>query len=477
MRRTRHVVALATLFACTACGDAPTPDASTPRDVAPRSAPADAPELLLITIDTWRADHADWAGVHPATLTPRLAELAARGTVFERAYTPMNQTLPAHATLFTGLSPREHGALENQYRLADAFDTLAETLRNAGWNTAGIVGAGVLHESTGIAQGFTHWDAADEKEQAASLVPERSAATVSARAQEWWTSQDDARPRFLWAHFYDPHALYRPPEEALAQVPRAATDAMIAARRARLAPSVSDEALAHLWHDYAGEVRATDSAVGALLDAVLADARGERLFVVVLSDHGEGLFEHGEASHELTIFEEQMRVPLFVFGPGVSAGHRVATPVELADVRPTLERLVLRRTPSRGAGRDLGPALAGGEPQRRPVFLERPHLAPIRVSQRSRGFPHGSIPGGLLAGVVVGDDKLVRAPDGGVFLYDLGADPGELDNLAARRPDLRRQLERLLDDWIARRPTPALGEGGSADPEQLERLRQLGYLK
>ncbi|GJM20925.1 MAG: hypothetical protein DHS20C15_08400 [Planctomycetota bacterium] len=461
-----------------ACGDdtKPTPIDDTPAP--PSVAPADAPELLIVTIDTWRFDHTDWSGLHPAELTPHMAALAERGVIFERAYSPMNQTLPAHATLFTGLSPREHGALENQYRLHERFDTLAESLTQAGWNTAAFIGAGVLHESTGIAQGFSHWDLPPASELEQLGIPERPASAVSAAARDWWAAQGDGRPRFAWAHFYDPHAYYRPPDDALAQVPRAATDALIAERAPRLEVSVSDLVLANAWHDYAGEVRATDAQVGALIDTVLSGERGANTFVVVLSDHGEGLYEHGEASHELTLFENQMRVPLFVFGPGVRAGERVATPVELADVRPTLERLVLRREPTRSAGRDLSPALTGGAALgQRPIFLERPHLAPERVRARSRSFLNGSIEGGVLAGVVNGTDKLLREPSGTLRLFDLLEDPGELEDLSSREPERRRELERLLEAWITRRPTPELGSGASADEEHLARLRALGYIK
>ena len=447
--------------------------------------------ILVITVDTTRAD---FVGAYGATLgvTPRLDALAEQGVVFENAYAPMPQTLPSHATLFTGLEPRQHLALENTYQLGSEFRTLAEVAQERGYNTGAFVGALVLDQETGIQQGFETFDipAGLWNEARAGHPPQRSAEQVTEAALDWARDLDSDEPYLLWAHYYDPHADnaagFEPPRRHRSQVNMKEVRKKVR-RSASLAGSLSPDQRVEYWAQYAAEIRYTDEQVGRLLDGLAEEGLLDNTLVVVVGDHGEGLYEHGIKAHGVYLWEEMHRVPMiFVHPDGEFAGHRVAGRAALRDIEPTIKQLAMD-IPSAGGdelGLDLWAHLPStdGEAARempdRPIFLERPHFDRDRVRRRIVGVDLTKENAyGYLTAVLMGRHKLIRHPDGTTLrLYDLEADPQEMTDISASEPELTARMAGLLEAWMEGYAVGAPGEGVEISDERRETLKALGYL-
>ncbi|MFT4625450.1 MAG: choline-sulfatase [Myxococcota bacterium] len=379
--------------------------------------PSPVPDVVLISLDTTRADRIGaygYSGAH----TPTLDGLAAEGRRYSRAYSPLPLTIPAHASLHTGASPERLGVRTNGAgRLEPSMTTLAEHLARRGWTTGAAVGAFVTSRTWGFDQGFgTFLDTLPASDDPWHV--ERPAGEVVDAALGWWESADG--PRFLWVHLYDPHFPYRPAD-----------------------PSVLN------WVDgrpYDGEIAYVDREVGRLLSGLGARPR----VVVVVGDHGEGLAEHAELTHGLFVYESTQRVPWILAGPGVAPAV-VDQPVSLLDVAPTLVDL-LGLPPLPDAE---GQPVPSADP--RPVLLES-----WQLPSRYGIAPH--------LGVVDGPLKLIATPR--PELYDVVVDPGEQVNLAASRPAdvarLRRQLEGI-------RP-PVVDAAHPVAPGDRAQLLALGYV-
>ncbi len=393
--------------------------------------PAPPERVLLVSVDTLRADHVGSYGAQLAH-TPQMDTIAVGGVRFETAISPAPLTLPAHASLLTGLDPPAHGVRHNSiHRLAAGLPTLAERMRQAGYATAAVVGSLVLDRRFGLARGFDSYDdAMAGRRSGIAGYGERPADQVVDAALAWLA---DAPPRyFLWVHFYDPHAGYSAPRgfaSAFANQP------------------------------YAAEVAFVDAQLGRLLEAVRARGGERGLLVVLTSDHGESLGEHGELTHSYTLYDATQRVPLLLHGAGLPAGRVVEAPVRLVDVAPTLLELVGAEPLGAIDGRSLLAPISGREEEPRLAYLET--LAP---QLDFRWSP--------LLGVRSERWKYVRAPR--PELYDLRGDAGELDNRAAEEPELVARLDQELEARLrdARPPT------GDVRLEAAERelLQRLGYL-
>jgi arylsulfatase A-like enzyme len=436
--------------------------------------------LVLITVDTTRADHLGCYG-NPLRITPNIDALAGRATVFESAYAPMPQTLPSHATLFTGLEPRLHGALENTYSLPDHVSTLAELLASEGFATGGFIGAEVLHQRTGIAQGFEHYDGPDAKRyEAVHQVVRRPAKDVTSAALEWAGDLERGQLFLLWAHYYDPHDPFDPPAWAEKQVPREQVATWVESRRHKIRRTKLDQdALVDYWHGYAAEMRYMDEEIGRLLEGLGRNGRLGNAHVILVADHGEGLYEHGERGHGVAVYEELMRVPFMVADPaGRFAGVRLSQAVTLADVFPTALELALARPLAfKVSGTSLAASLrAASEPPVRTVYLERPHYSRERLRERSGKNTPDRYTWGVLAALIEDGFKLIREPGSAAVLYDLRNDPDESKDVSAQEGERLARLQRRLDEWLANHPTPEPGTRADASPEQLEALRALGYL-
>ena len=379
-----------------------------------------------MTIDTLRADRVGAYGDRAAR-TPRLDELARKGVLFERAFTPAPLTLPAHATILTGLLPPQHGVRGNgAFALGKGSRTLAEVMRERGLRTAAFVGAFPVARRFGLDRGFDVYD--DAFTRASGLhfdFAERSADRVVDAARAWLAATTG--PVFVWAHLYDPHAPYAPP------------------------PGFGE------GDPYRGEIAFADAMLGRLLEAW--SARAGPSVLAVTSDHGEAFGERGEESHGLFVYDTTLRVPLLLCGPGVPASVRVAVPVSLADLPATLTDLA-------GAAALPGRSAARWWRRREPGTSMEPLYAESLAPRLDFGWSD-------LRAWRAGRYKYVRAPR--AELYDLEDDPAEGRNLAADRPELVAQLERELQAALGR-----MGEvenRRTPDAVAAERLRSLGYVQ
>ncbi len=388
--------------------------------------------VVLVTIDTLRADHLGCYG-GKWTETPALDALAERGVRFETAISPAPLTLPAHASLMTGLDPPRHGVRNNStFQLDDGFPTLAERMREQGFATAAFIGAVVLDRQYGLARGFDHYDDRMAPRRAAGEFgfAERSADRVVDSAIAWLETAPERF--FLWVHLYDPHAGYKPPARYLSGSPS---------------------------HPYAGEVAFADAELGRLVDRVRAHWDERRTLFVVTSDHGESLGEHREMTHSLTIYDATQRVPLILSGAGFGEGGREQVLVRLVDVAPTILALA-RAEPFHDAdGRDLLAAPPDAPSQQSLAYME------TLVPQLDLGWSP-------LLGVRSARFKYIRAPR--PELYDLALDPRETRNLVDAHPDVVSELEQFLEGRLvkARPVEPRL----KPDAARRAQLAELGYL-
>ena len=385
--------------------------------------------VLLITIDTLRGDALGSYGGKAAT--PNLDRLAADGIRFTFAHAHAVVTLPSHASIMTGRYPFEHGVRDNAgFRLADGAETLAELAKQNGFATGAFVGAFPLDRQFGLAQGFDVYDDVGGREVAQGdfRFTERRAEEVVAAARQWIDGQQGKW--FTWVHVFDPHSSYTPPPPF---------DARYAA------------------DPYAGEVAYVDQALGPLLDAARQGSRATT--VIVTSDHGEGLGEHGEPTHGTFAYETTLRVPLILgqLGGGSAEpkeGRVSDSPVRHIDIFPTIAALLQWSVPGGVPGRSLL-AEAADNDQRSYFESMTPMLA--------RGWAP-------LSGVIVGRDKYIDLPI--EELYDLAADPREQQNLVAKQPERTRALVAELRRFNAELP----GEARAENAEVRERLQALGYV-
>jgi choline-sulfatase len=397
--------------------------------------PPRPPNLLVVTIDTLRADRVGAYGYAGAE-TPAMDGLARRGVRFENALSAVPITGPAHATLFTGQYPPVHGVRDNVAFIPDPRQaTLAAILQEKGYRTAAFVGAFPVAAAYGFGRGFDHYNEDFHAAPAGSQGAERPANEVADRAIDWLVAAGAGdRPFYAWVHFYDPHDPYTPP---------APYDARFAGRA------------------YDGEVAFADAQLGRVLGALEAAGRGTDTVIAVLADHGESLGDHGEATHAILIYQSTLRIPFLLAGPAVPSGVTVAPRVGLVDVLPTLLGLLGIEPPNGLPGRDLRPALGG---QRIPAESLYAESLFGRLTCRWSS----------LRAWVSEDWKLVQGSE--TELFDLAADPGELRNLAAQEPQRVERMRAALQAAVGKMaPGGDTARGAALSPEQEERLRSLGY--
>ena len=402
---------------------------------------AGRPNVLVITIDTLRADHVGSYGF-AAARTPNLDRLAAEGVRCADAIAAAPITMPAHSSIFTGLFPPAHGVRDNgSYALGDDAVTLAERLKGAGYRTQAFVSALVLNRRYNLSQGFEGYDDDlwSEDEPKLFMIRSRPAPKTAARAVGWlrqWRREKVRKPFFLWVHFFDPHQPYSAPPAELA-----------------LSPS-----------PYDGEIAVADRGVGTILAELERQGALDDTLIVLTADHGESLGEHGEKTHAVFIYDATLHVPLFLRLPGrLPRGKVYGGPVRSVDIVPTVLGLLHLPGGAETQGVDLGPAFRGD--------ADPPDLPQYSESLLSQvGF--GMAP---LYGVRHGGYKWIRAPKPEV--YDLRRDPRELTNLypreARRGAILDRELEKLLADSRRRALKP---RATPMDQETEEALQSLGYL-
>ncbi len=400
------------------------------------------PNLLLVTIDTLRADRLGCYGFGLA-YTPAADRLAREGVRCTDAVTAAPITLPAHSSIMTGLYPPAHGVRDNgNYALGADAVTLAERLGAAGYRTGAFVSAAVLTRRYGLEQGFATYDDDlwSEDEPALFMIRERPAARTVERALSWladWRAGDPARPFFLWVHLFDPHQPYDVRSVDLA---------------------------ARTPTPYDAEIAEADRGTGRLLAWLEEHAALDDTLVVLTADHGESLGEHGEPTHGIFIYDATIRVPLlWRFPRALPAGATYDGPVRHIDIVPTVLALLGLPGGDTTQGADLAAALAG---RSAPPALAQ--YAEARLAEE--GF--GMAP---LVGVRQGGRKYIAAPR--PELYDLRADPREVTNRYSGDPAAAAPLARQLDAVTTESGARALSAPTrQIDRETEEMLRALGYL-
>lgn len=385
------------------------------------------PDVVLITIDTLRADHVGAYGSKRGA-TPTMDALALSGVVVEDAVVQVPMTRPSHTSLMTGLLPFQHGIRDNASApLAASIPTLSSTFKAAGYSTAAFIAAFPVSRASGLDHGF---DVFDDPFSADSDRNERSAREVVDAALAW-LAKPSASPRFVWVHLFEPHYPYEPPAPFGA--------------RFRTSP-------------YDGEIATADAELKRLLDA---SASGASRLVAVTSDHGEGLGDHGEDEHHLFVYDSTLRVPLILSGPGLPAGRRVKGQFRSIDLMPTLLELadiavIPRMTGvSRAQNLRTGAVIPDNESYAESLYGSI-HFgyAPVRAL-RGEGF------------------KYIDTPQ--AELYRVASDPGEVVNLLAQRQALATAMQtrlRGLHGEDARKQVAAV----PLDAATQERLASLGYV-
>lgn len=393
------------------------------------------PNVLVVTIDTIRADHVGAYGAS-AGATPGIDAFAREGILFEQAIAPAPLTLPSHATLFSGILPFRNGVRVNATdRVSAKVPLVAEAFSERGYRTAAFVSSLVLRRASGIGRGFELYDdafAVNEGKEMRSYVPERRGDETVDRALAWIAGQRAGAatpPFFVWVHLFDPHLPYEPPSPY--------------AERFR-------------GREYDGEIAFADACFARLIAGVDA---GDTL-VVLAGDHGESLGEHGEGGHGVFLYDATIRVPLILRLPGKRlAGTRVATQVRLADVTPTLRRMA-----------DLAPADTDGE-DLEPLFSAP--ASPDRPAFSQADYPSFVLGWSPMRAVRLSQRKFIEAPRR--ELYDLRVDAEETHNLYAGEDEAVRGLAREMRRITARKPLIE-AKSGSVDPEVARQLASLGYI-
>lgn len=449
--RGRFVV-LCAILACAlaACGKPGAPNSR-------RAAPVRS--VVLVTLDTFRADHLGCAG-HPAVRTPRLDRLARRGAQWTEAVSAIPLTTPSHATILTGLTPRTHGVLRNRAPLDTARTTIAETLAARGVRAAAIVSNGtVLAPILRLDQGFHSYEVIEPKQ-----IPASGEGEETARVASEFLARESSPGLFLWAHFFDAHLPYLPPPPF---------DRL--ALRDFGAGAARDTAAL-----YAGEIAFLDACVGSLAQTIEESGAASHTTIVVTADHGEGLGEKNDVfGHDVQLYETSLRVPLLISGGGESAGG-VAAPGEANSPG----RLV--REPARTT--DLAPTILGIfglRREERPPMEGRDLLADPPPFGDALSFVVETHPSreksAPLYAVRTGTAKVIwDSRQGRREYYDLTRDPDERDDLSANPPDPLRVLGEDLELDLRNRPVgraPTVDElAGGVDESTRAALESLGYV-
>lgn len=443
--KTRQLWSLLCL-ALAACA-APAPPKPVPAATPSATEHAARPNVVIFLVDTLRADAVTWGGATRPT-TPKLQDWAETGAIFEQATTPAGWTRSAVASLFTGLYPAAHGVQDQTHVLPTSLTTLAEVFSTNGYATRAFVSNFAVAPQFGTDHGFQTFRFFDRKRDVAMPIdPKIGYVPIYFMDPEVkaFFERPPAEPFFAYVHTTDPHQPYRPPLEYL------------------------------LWgrqnrDRYDGEVRFSDDFIAGWIDALRASGKLDNTIVVFTSDHGEEFKEHGGEGHGHTVFEEIVRIPLAMVGPGISAARHTEQ-VSLLDLAPTLLQLAGLQSPAEFGtqGRSFASLLSGaGSPQ------EWTH-AYHELIYPSKGIAFAYREGNWKL-VSIAQDSYGRKQQ--TLLYDLSADPGEQHDLSRKEPARLAAMRETLKQVRTRQLQAATpSQAVPLDPEAEERLRTLGYVK
>lgn len=394
------------------------------------------PNILLITLDTTRADHLSCYG-HPAGATPVLDGLAAQGARFSRAYTVTPLTIPAHSSLFTGMYPPRHGVRDNgDFFLSEEAITLAERMKGAGYRTMASVGAEVTSHHWGFAQGFEAFfdDMSDSADETNRWKVERSGDKVVNDALGWLEQQGD-QPWFSWVHMFDVHHPYTPPEPYASRYP----------------------------DPYVGELAFVDAQVGRLVEHLRQSERLDNTWILVMSDHGEGRGSHGEGLHGVLLYDATTRIPLIIRGPDKPAVSVVEAPSSLVDVFATVLDIANLEPAAGIDGRSLLSLTNGSEAgsSERSVYLES-----LYAYYHYSWAPQSAL--------VEQERKLIYSTTPELYSQ---FDRNESNNLATVEPDQLAEITTALDALTdAMEPAENTADRVKLSAERAAQLEALGYM-
>jgi arylsulfatase A-like enzyme/Tfp pilus assembly protein PilF len=393
--------------------------------------------LIIITLDTTRADYIGYNNPEIKTLTPHINGLAREGISFQNCFAPTPLTLPSHCSLFTGTYPMSHGVRNNaSYALGTAEITLAEIFKKNGYTTHAVISAYVLSSKFGLNQGFEVYDdSLDSTRMVNSFTSEIPADRVYAKFKIWFDTHFNEK-FFSWIHFYDPHQPYTPP------------------------PPFDER---YRNNPYAGEVAFADLYVGKIISDLKKKGIFERTLVVIFGDHGEDLGEHDEYGHGTFCYNESLRVPLiFSNNLGYRSGTRINTRIHLVDVLPSLLELFGMKSRSKTQGESLlgmNPVQSGDE--NRLIYFESM-------------YPNEEMGWAPVTGIIEGHFKYIHLPK--AELYDLKADPGEKNNLYYKKFNVSGKLKKRLEAFVLSHSEKKKAYRKTMSSEDMKHLESLGYI-
>ncbi len=401
------------------------------------------PNVILITLDTTRADHLACYG-YPDVKTPNLDSLASRGVLFEQAATTSPLTLPAHCSMLTGMYPTYHGVrINGNTALNEEQTTIAEVLSAQGYQCGAFIGAFVLDGRWGLKQGFQHYNDQFDLKRYKHLdlgAVQRPGNEVMDAALDWLEKQKSS-PFFAWVHLYDPHTPYEPPE-----------------------PYLSEYRPRGLIGLYDGEIAFMDEQIGRCVSWLEKNGLDKSTVLVLVGDHGEGLGSHGEGTHGYFVYDYAVHVPLIIAMPFENLrGIRVPTQVRTVDIFPTLMEILNSLPPAETHGRSLLPVMF------------RPGKEEDGFAYAESMSPNLQFGWSSLHALRTTQYKYIQTPK--AELYDISRDIDEQTNLWPQNPGIVREMEetldRLMEETGRDAPTP---QAANLDKETIERLSALGYI-
>ncbi len=432
----------------------------------PEVADLPPPNVLLISVDSLRADHLGCYGYERDT-SPAIDALADGGVIFEHAIAQAPWTLPSHTSLLTSLYSRTHQVNDVKRQLAPQVPTLASVLEEAGYATRAVVSGPFMQARFGLGKGFQVYDDTLAKMGHRESHEAVTATATYERAME--LLEDAPEPFFLFVHFWDVHYDYKPPAPYDTQFDPDYAGSITSERFMKneaIHPGMAASDLDHIEALYDGEIAWTDEHIAKLLTGLAQRGVQERTIVVLTADHGDEFFEHGEKGHMHSLYEEQVHVPLVMRVPGLAAPQRVSQSVGLVDVMPTLLDELGLAAPSTLQGRSLAALLHGEALQTRPVFSEttkaRKNKSDKRKSESWCAYDAGR--------KLILFDAERYPPE----LYDLAQDPGETLNLLTSDP--QSPLHKTLGEWLVHTPLGPGIDNDGVDSETLQHLKSLGYV-
>ncbi len=415
-----------------------------------RFSAANVPNVVIISIDTCRADYLSCYG-NPSSTTPNIDAIANQGVLFENAISPVPLTLPSHSSMMTGTIPPSHGVHDNKgYQLGDSNITLAEILKEKGFTTGAIVSAFVLDSAFGMDQGFETYNDSFGNINNTESSMERSGSETSRIANSWLQNHRNDK-FFLFLHYFDPHFPYESPKPFAPEFQSISkADMTMEIMKQRMAAK------------YAAEISYTDHCIGLVVEKLKKLKLFDSTLIIITSDHGEMLQEHGENSHGFFIYQSAVKVPLIFKLPGKYKPARINNTAGLIDIAPTVCSLLDIDTKAPFDGVDL-----------------QKYLSPEHVSEQRNIYCETFLPtmydAAPLFGVVSDDWKYIQStrPE----LYDLRNDPKELSDISTQQKQRSRLLQGKIKEILEQR-THGTSDNSKLDldKESMAKLKSLGYV-